>query len=178
MTSMQIALTRCCVSGAAAVLVLAVVQGGGAGAAVSACTPAHLAASMTVIDGSAGAGHISYAVRVKNAGGTACTVSGRPGLLLLGKRKHALPTHVVADHPGTGTAALVTLTSGKVARAEARFSPDIPSSGEPASGPCERKAHFVRVSLASPGSGALMGPVRPPTPVCGHGRIVLGLLHA
>jgi hypothetical protein len=162
-------------SGAAAVAIaLSAVPSGGAPAA---CSPGQLRASMTVITGSAGAGHISYSVRLQNRDGTACMVSGRPGLVLLGRHGHALPTHVVPDRPGMGTAALITLTHGKSAVAAARFSPDIPGPGEPDSGRCERPAYGVRVSLASPGHGSLTGRVKPATPVCEHGRIVLSLLH-
>jgi hypothetical protein len=147
-------------------------------AATSACTPADLHASMNVINGSGAAGHISYGVRLRNTSSSSCVVSGRPGLRLRGKHGHNLPTHVVADHPGTGTAALITLAPHKAAVAEARFSPDVPGTGEGTTGPCERTAYSVRVTLASPGSGSLVGGVHPPTPVCEHGRIVEGLLHA
>jgi hypothetical protein len=150
----------------------------GAVLAPAPCTPAGLQASMTVIRGSAGAGQISYDVRLRNRGPRACTVSGRPGLRLLDRHGRALPTHAQPDRPGTGTAALVRLGRDRSAVAEARFSPDVPGPGEPTSGPCEPRAVAVRVTLASPGSGTVVGRVRPPTSVCEHGRIVLGLLHA
>jgi hypothetical protein len=163
---------------AAGALIVLATAGATSGAALTACAPSDLTASMTVINGSPGAGSISYNVRLKNRSGGSCSVSGRPGLTLLGRHGHALPTHVVADRPGTGTAALITLAHGATAVAQARFSPDIPGSGEPAKGRCERPAYGVRVALASPGQGSLTGKVTPPTPVCEHGRIVLGLLHA
>jgi len=130
---------------------------------------------MAVIHGSAGAGHISYAVSLVNQGSHACTVSGRPGLALLDGDHNPLPTHVVADHPGTGTAALITIAHEHRAISVAHFSPDIPGEGEGT--PCEKKAHYIRVTVPSPGHGTLVGPVLPATPVCEHGRIVLGLLH-
>ena len=162
---------------AGAALLVAVVGGlSAAGATPAGCSAAHLTARMAVIHGSAGAGGISYAVSLVNQGSHACPVSGRPGLQLLDHDQHALPTHVVADHPGTGTAALITIGHEHRAIAVARFSPDIPGEGE--GNPCEKKAWFVRVTVPSPGHGTLVGHVLPATPVCEHGRIVLGLLHA
>jgi hypothetical protein len=147
-------------------------------AAIAPCTPTQLSASMTPLSGSAAAGQISYALRLKDVSRSSCLVSGRPGLTLLGRHGHALPTHVVADRPGTATAALITLAHGASAVANARFSPDVHGPTEQHPGRCERPAYGVRVTLASPGHGTLMGSVRPPTPVCQRGRIVLGLLHA
>jgi hypothetical protein len=150
----------------------------GSDALSGACTPSRLTAAMTVVRGSAGAGQISYNVRLKNHSSGACTVSGRPVLRLLDAHGHGLPTKVVPDRPGTGTAALIRLAHGASAVALARFSPDVPGQGESGSGPCEKTAYSVRITLASPGHGSLVGKVRPATPVCEHGRIVLGLLHA
>jgi hypothetical protein len=141
------------------------------------CSPDGLHAAFRLVAGSAGAGGITYTVRLTNRGPRSCTVSGRPGLRLLDARGAALPTSVAPDRPGTGAAALIRLRHGRTAIALARFSPDIPSRGEPVRGRCERVAHRVRVSLASPGSGSLTGAVSPPTSVCGRGRITEGLLH-
>ena len=162
----------------AAVAVALLAVPAGSQAVSAACTPARLSAAMTEVRGSAGAGQISYNVRLKNHSSGSCTVSGRPALRLLDRNGHALPTHVIADHPGTGTAALITLAPRDSAIAVARFSPDVPGQGESGKGPCEKTAYHVRISVASPGHGSLTGPVRPATPVCEHGRIVLGLLHA
>ena len=138
------------------------------------CKAWQLTASFKEIPGSAGAGSISYAVRLRNHGG-ACRISGRPGLVLLGKHGRPLPTQTVPDHPGTGTAALITIGKNHVARADARFSPDIPGPDE--GNPCEPTAYTIRVMLLSPASGTVRGPIHPPTAVCEHGRLVLGLLH-
>jgi hypothetical protein len=160
------------------VLVGLIVAGPTAGAASSGCTPGELDVAMRAIPGSGAAGSVSYGVRLRNATTKTCTVSGRPGLVLLGRHGRRLPTRVVPDQRGTALAVLVTLMPGKVAVAQARFSPDVPGRGESTKGPCEPPAYRVRVSLPSPGAGTLAGPVRPATPVCEHGRIVLGLLHA
>jgi hypothetical protein len=145
-------------------------------AAIAPCHPAGLRAAFRVVAGSAGAGHVSYDVRLINRGTHTCVVSGRPGLRLLGRHGKRLPTTVVPDQPGTGTAALIRLRPGRTAIAEARIG-RIAGPGEPQTGPCEPTAHRVRVTLASPGSGSLVGPVSPATAVCERGRITEGLLH-
>jgi Protein of unknown function (DUF4232) len=126
--------------------------------------------------GSPGAGQISDTVRLTNRSVHTCVVSGRPGLRLLDRHGRPLPTSVVPDQRGTGTAALIRLRPWRTAIALARFN-RIAGSGEPRNVPCEPPAYRVRVTLASPGSGSLVGPVSPPTPVCQHGRITEGLLH-
>ncbi len=136
----------------------------------SACSPAKLSARMTVIVGSAGAGNIEYRLLLKNTSGTGCLVSGRPGLRLLGAGGQPLPTHVTPVPPGS-IGVLVRLAPGASAAATLRFSPDVPGPGEQTTGPCEKTAHRVRVTLASPGGGTLTGPVSPPTAVCEHGSM-------
>jgi hypothetical protein len=146
--------------------------------ATAATTPAgcgaRLAASFVAVPGSAGAGSITYHVKLTNHDAP-CRVSGRPGLRLLDAHGDKLPTHVVPDHVGTGTAALITIRRGHSAVADARFSPDIPGPNE--GNPCEKTARMIRVTLPSPAHGTVTGPVKPATAVCEHGRIVLGLLH-
>jgi Protein of unknown function (DUF4232) len=155
--------------GGAAALALAAGSGAVASAS-SACTPAQLRAKMTVIRGSAGAGNIEYRVLLRNASTATCTVSGRVGLRLRGAHGQNLPTHVTAAFPGS-LGVLVTLAPGRSAAATLRFSPDVPGPGDSTTGPCEKTAHAVRVTLASPGSGSLVGPISPPTPVCERGRM-------
>ena len=144
--------------------------------ATAGCAASGLQGRFAAVNGSAGAGSISYALRLKNVGGSSCTISGRPGLQLLDARGRSLPTHVVPDHRGTGTAVLVTVRPGHRAVLTARFSPDIPSGGE--GNPCEPTAHSIRVTLPSPAHGTLTAPVAPATPVCEHGRLVVGLFHS
>jgi hypothetical protein len=143
---------------------------GAVASASSACTPAQLRAKMVVIRGSAGAGNIEYRVLLRNASTATCTVSGHVGLRLRGAQGQKLPTHVTAVPPGS-LGVLVTLAPGRSAAATVRFSPDVPGPGETAIGPCEKTAHSVRVTLASPGSGSLIGPISPPTAVCEHGSM-------
>jgi uncharacterized protein DUF4232 len=131
-----------------------------------------------VIPGSPGAGGISYMLRLRNRSSRTCFVSGLAGLRLLGKTGRPLPTKVTAAFRPGLTAVRVVLRPGHWAKAEARFSPDIPGPGEPqTTGPCEPKAYRVRIT-PPPGGGTLVGPVSPPTPVCEHGGISLKALSA
>lgn len=140
----------------------------GAGARhVPGCVASQLSGKMKVIHGSAGAGHISYNLTIKNTGHSTCALENHVGLRLLKANGHTLPTHNVnVDASETST-----IAPGHSLGAELRFSPDIPSGGEPTHGACEPAAHKVRVRLVAPGSGALVGPVSPATSVCGHGSI-------
>lgn len=158
---------------ALAVVSLAILLPASSGA-TGGCTPSQLTASFGLVAGSQGAGQVTYELRLHNVSPKSCTLSGRPRLILYGAHG-PLPTHEVPDHRGTGTAVLVTLRPHRIARSEVRFSPDIPGKGE--GDPCEPVAHRIKVTLPSPGSGALMGPIKPPTPVCERGRLVVGLLH-
>jgi hypothetical protein len=155
---------------AAAALVLSTSPAG-----VPPCRSAQLAGSFSVVPGSAGAGNIVYRLRLRNRSSQTCFVSGLPRLRLLGKIGRALPTHVTpAFRPGLA-AIRVVLRPGHAAKADARFSPDIPGPGEPQTrGPCEPKAYRVRITL--PRGGTLVGPVSPPTSVCEHGSMSLRAL--
>ena len=142
------------------------------------CRGGALAASFTVVPGSAGAGNIVYALRLRNRSSSACFVTGLPRLQLLDRRGRKLPTKVVAAFPTALTAVRVALRPGGWASASARFTPDVPGPGEGHPGePCEPTAYRIRVGV-SPGSGTTVGPVRPPTPVCVHGRMSVSALVA
>src|SRR5262245_34069889 len=145
-------------------------------ATVQPCVAAQLTGSFAGVPGSAGAGNIVYRLRLRNRSSRTCFVSGLAGLRLLGRTGRPLPTKVVpAFRPGL-TAVHVVLRPGQTAKAEARFSPDIPGPGEPqTTGPCEPKAYRVRIA-PPPGGGTLVGPVLPPTPVCEHGGMSLKAL--
>lgn len=156
----------------AAVAAAASVPGLGAASAgaSSACSASQLSAKMVVIQGSAGAGNIEYHLVLRNVSRAECTVSGHPGLRLRAAGGSSLPTHVTGVPPGV-TAVLVSLKPGATATTTLRFSPDVPGPGEQTAGPCEKTAHSVRVSLSSPASGSLLGPIQPPTAVCEHGSM-------
>ena len=158
------------------IALLALVAALASPAALQPCTASQLSGSFTVIPGSPGAGNISYLLRLRNRSAKTCFVSGLAQLRLLSNNGRPLPTKVVpVFRPGL-TAVRVVLRPGRSAKAEARFSPDIPGPGEPQTrGPCEPKAHRVRIT-PPPGGGTLVGPVTPPTPVCEHGTISLRAL--
>jgi len=139
------------------------------------CTAARLSGTFAEIPGSAGAGNVEYALRLRNTSRTPCTVTGIPGVTLLDRRGRRLPTHPAPARPGALTAVLVTLSSGRTARATARFSPDVPGIGEPVSGRrCEPVAYTLLVRPN--GGGILRAPIRPPTSVCEHGGMSWSVL--
>jgi hypothetical protein len=156
--------------GAALLAALACAVTGHGAAEIAFCKGAQLTGHFAVIPGSAGAGSVSYRLRLKNRSTRACSLTGLPVARLLGRTGKPLPTHIRAAFPGALTAVLVTLAPGHTAKASARFSPDVPGPGEPVSGrQCEPTAHRLRVTAR--GGGATTVPVRPPTPVCEHGRL-------
>ncbi len=137
------------------------------GATVAACVAARLSVRMTLTPGSGAAGHIGYTLAVKNRGGAACRMGNHPRLRLVAANGHGLPTHVVK----LGASKAVTIAAGHTVRSSMQFSPDVPSGGEPASGPCEPVAHRVQVTFTAPSGGSRTGAVSPPTSVCGRGTI-------
>ena len=155
---------------AAALASLAAVSGGQAAPGAARCRGAQLAGSFAAVAGSAGAGNITYALKLKNVSVKTCTVTGLPQGRLLGRRKGALPTHVRAAFPGGLTAILATVAPGKATRATARFSPDVPGPGEQVPGRCEPIAYWFRV--AGQGGGQVTVKIVPPTSVCEHGRLL------
>jgi Domain of unknown function (DUF4232) len=118
------------------------------------CLASALAGAFTVVPGSAGAGQISYRLRLTNQGDSACTLAGVPDVQLLGQDGAKLPTNVEPAHPADTSAAPVTLSPGDAATAEARFSPDVPGTGDDTGPQCEPKAHTLRVSVGSGAVGA------------------------
>jgi hypothetical protein len=135
--------------------------------AAGGCT--RISGSFAAVPGSAGAGNVVYALRLRNKGTVACLLSRLPQVKLLavaGKTPKALPTKVVADPRFRPKVFL--LRPGKSAAAQARFSPDVPGPGEAAAKRCEPVAHYAAVVVA--GSTVVMR-VSPPTSVCEHGRL-------
>jgi len=140
-----------------------------AAAATAPCAASSLRGSFDVVQGSAGAGQISYSLTLTNTGGTACFVSGIPQVQLLGTTGRALPTSSSAAPPVPASPAKVSLQHGASAVAEARFSPDVNGTGDNAPGQCQPTATVLRVT--APGGGTLDAPIQPPTPVCERGSL-------
>jgi Protein of unknown function (DUF4232) len=138
-------------------------------AEAAACTGADLTGNFSAVPGSAGAGNIVYSLRLTNTSSSPCFVSGLPAVTLLDKNGSPLPTHVAAAQPGQATAARIVLQSRDTAKADARFSPDVPGTGEQQIGPCEPKAYVLRVT--APGGGTVAAPISQPTAVCEHGGL-------
>jgi hypothetical protein len=136
-------------------------------AAESACTASQLSGSFDEVQGSAGAGQITYRLTLKNTGSSACSVHGIPDVLLLGTSGAALPTSPSAE-PGQGPGATIVLQPGHSAGADARFSPDVNGTGDNQSGKCQPTATVLRVTI---GGGSLDAPVQPPTSVCERGSL-------
>jgi Protein of unknown function (DUF4232) len=138
------------------------------GSAANACTGDAMSGTFNVVPGSAGAGQISYRLTVTNTSPVSCYVSGLPQVQLLGANGADLPTSVVPEQPGTGTAAKITLAPNGSASAEARFSPDVNGTGDSTTGQCQPNAVTARVAF---GGAPLDVPVKPPTPVCEQGQL-------
>jgi hypothetical protein len=132
------------------------------------CSAGSLAGTFSVVPGSAGAGQISYRLRLENTSTESCFVSGVPSVLLIDEQGGALPTNVSPARPGQATAAKIVLAPNAAATAEARFSPDVPGGSEPTDAPCEPRAFTLHVTV---GDGTLDAPVRPTTPVCERGSL-------
>jgi hypothetical protein len=133
------------------------------------CTGNDLAGRFAVVAGSAGAGNIVYSLRLTNTSAAPCFVSGLPAVTLLGADGTPLPTSVTAARPGQAAAAKIVLHVSGTAKADARFSPDVPGTGEQHAGQCEPKAAVLRVDAQ--GGGSVAAPISPPTPVCEHGAL-------
>ena len=136
------------------------------------CAGADMSGLFYASPGSAGAGQITYVLRLRNRSTHACFVSGLPRLQLLARTGKLLPTRVWPAHPGALAAIHVVLAPGKYAVATASFSPDVPGVGEQVKGPCEPKAFRARVWPPDGGTGSFVVSIAPPTPVCEKGRLV------
>jgi Domain of unknown function (DUF4232) len=136
--------------------------------AAAACAAGGLQGAFAQVPGSAGAGQITYQLKLTNTGDAPCYVSGIPQVQLLGTTGSALPTSSSAE-PGQPAPQRVALRHGDSATADARFSPDVNGQGDNQSGRCQPTATVLRVTPT--GGGTLDAPVQPPTPVCEQGSL-------
>jgi hypothetical protein len=134
--------------------------------AVSSCTGAQLSGTFKESAGGGGAGQIEYILTLTNTSPTSCALSGKPVAVLLDQNGSVLPTHVTGN---IVTALLVNLAPGSSAKATARFSPDVPGTGDSQSGTCQPKAYTLRVTPN--GGGTVDAPIKPPTSVCERGTL-------
>lgn len=137
------------------------------------CATTDLSGAFVITPGSAGAGHITYTIRLTNTTSRPCTLYGHPGLLLLGVNNAPVPTHVQwnAIVPNR----LLTLAPNASASASARFSPDIPGTGDATSGNCQPTAAHIRITPPDE-TTSLVATVAPATPVCERGALSVSAL--
>ena len=133
------------------------------------CSGTQLAATFNLIPGSAGAGQIAYVLTVKNSSRSVCSLHGSPAGMLLGSNGAALPTHVKATGGGGRR---ILLPPGASATAQARFSPDVPGTGDSQTGTCQPQAHTFQ--LSAEGGGVTEAAIKPPTSVCEQGTLHFG----
>ena len=116
-------------------------------------------------------GKAEYKLRLRNTSSQACTLAGRPSLLLLDSSGAPLPTDVKPWQPSRA-AATVTLWPGGSAAATALARVDIPGRGdvEAPGQPCQPTAVRLRVSAA--GATSTLVPVQPATPFCEGGTML------
>lgn len=145
------------------------------------CHTQDLSASFTVVNGSAGAGSISYNLRLTNKSGHLCTIYGFPGMLLLDAKHRPLPTNVVWD--SLVPKRLVWLIPGASASSTVRFSPDVPGTGDNGTAApgqpwtCEPTAYYVEITPPDE-TTQLVTSVAPATPVCERGTMQTSALIA
>src|SRR5262245_47542048 len=142
-------------------------------ASAAPCAGDALDGTFSGVPNSAGAGNITFRLRLTNRSETPCFLSGLPDVRLLDAQGAELPTNVRPARAGLPTAVRVDLAAGEAAVADARFSPDVPGVGETQTGACEPTASTLRV--VAPGGGTVEAPIRPPTPVCEHGQLNFGV---
>jgi hypothetical protein len=128
----------------------------------TACTGSQLAGAFGLVAGSGGAGQIAYSLTVTNTSSAACTLTIRE-VVLLDVSGSSLPTKTFGALPSG------VLGPGTAASSTARFSPDIPGTGDSQSGACQPKARTLRITTA--GGGTVDAPVKPATSVCEQGTL-------
>ena len=144
--------------------------------AAAACSGGDLSGSFSAVPGSPGAGQITYTLHLTNTSASPCYVTGLPQLQLLDANGTQLPTNVRAAQAGQATGAKIILQPGASAASDARFSPDVPGTGDQQSGACEPTASQVQVTVS--GGGTLTVALSPPTAVCERGTLSMSLFAA
>ena len=127
------------------------------------CTGNDLTASFDQLAGSAGAGHISYVLKLTNTSSNTCALR-LVGLQLLNASGIQLPTLA------SPSSIPVDVAAGASRSYEARFSPDVAGVGDNQTGACEPVASTLRVMV---GSDTVDAPIKPPTSVCEQGSMQL-----
>lgn len=132
--------------------------------AAGACTGSDLGATFAAVPGSAGAGNITYALKITNTSSSSCEL-GISKFQLLDASGANVPTNIT---PPSGTK---SLAAGASVTYDARFSPDVTGTGDNQSGQCQPTSSTLRMSLT--GGGTVDAPIAPPTAVCEQGSMTL-----
>ena len=108
------------------------------------CHTADLSPTVSIVAGSAGAGHEEMGVNLKNNSGHTCTIFGYPGMMLQDQNGAGQATTVTRDHSATPTT--VVLQNGGMASAAVKFDFDMPGPGEPTTGNCEPPSYSLLIT--------------------------------
>jgi hypothetical protein len=135
----------------------------------SRCRMADLGPEVSVVPGSAGAGHELLNVKLTNNSGHSCTVYGFPGLKLEDKAGRGQTTHVTWDRRNAPK--LITLADHASAAATVRFDFDVPAADESQSGDCELPSAYLQITPPDE-TTQLVAPITGgPVTVCQHGAL-------
>lgn len=133
------------------------------------CVSTDLSPTVSIVAGSAGAGHELMNVALKNNSGHTCTVYGFPGLQLEDRNNSFQATNVVRDFAVKPTTIVVKNNTSVATTVQFDF--DIPAADEPQTGACE--AQSVYLGIIPPEekrqlSATIQGG---PVTVCQHGKL-------
>ena len=132
-------------------------------AGLAACNGSDLSGTFDVQPGSAGAGQITYVLKLTNTSASACALKIISEQLLDAKG---------ADMPTHGDVPVLPVRLGAQATLsfDARFSPDVNGVGDNTNGQCEPTSSTLRLAV---GVDTVDVPIKPPTPVCEQGSLTL-----
>jgi len=133
------------------------------------CVSTDLFATVSIVAGSAGAGHELMNVELTNNSGHTCTVYGFPGLQLEDRNNAGLTTHVNRDFAVKPTKIIVA-NNASVATT-VRFDFDVPAADEPQTGPCEAQSVYMGIIPPDEKRQLAATIVGGPVTVCNHGTL-------
>lgn len=108
------------------------------------CHTADLSPDVSIVAGSAGAGHELMNLTLKNNSGHTCTIFGYPGMMLEDQNGAGQATTVTRNH-GVPAKQLV-VPDGGVASTTISFDFDMPGPGEPTTGNCEPPSYSLLIT--------------------------------
>jgi hypothetical protein len=108
------------------------------------CHTADLSPTVSIVAGSAGAGHELMNLTLKNNSGHSCTIFGYPGMMLQDQNGAGQATAVTRNH-GVPAKTLV-VPDGTSASTTVSFDFSIPGPGEPTTGNCEPPSYSLLIT--------------------------------